>query len=170
MIGGSAMPLANQPRRPPPTTALAPQADGGQQAAALPRLPDFAREHMEAGWENRALEEQLRRQRDYLVAFLGDSITAQLGCAHVLCSRSCLLGCRCEALHVLVRLFLEPLFVGHGSNSVPAGVPFAEWATPARTRLQSNTQPLPHACRRPPTDWQGTGGVGRASGRVWSAR
>ena len=43
---------------------------------------------MEAGWENRALEEQLRRQREYLVAFLGDSITAQLGCALVrFCSR-----------------------------------------------------------------------------------
>ncbi|KAI7838670.1 hypothetical protein COHA_007473 [Chlorella ohadii] len=64
------------------------QADGGQQAAALPRLPDFAREHMEAGWENRALEEQLRRQRDYLVAFLGDSITAQLGYGHPLIGKA----------------------------------------------------------------------------------
>lgn len=36
---------------------------------------------MEAGWENRALEEQLQKRREYMVALLGDSITAQLGCA-----------------------------------------------------------------------------------------
>lgn len=64
------------------------RADGRQQAAALPPLPDFACEHMETGWENRALEEQLRRQREYLVAFLGDSITAQLGFGHPLIAKA----------------------------------------------------------------------------------
>ena len=64
--------------------AGAQQADGpqaGEQQAAAPPLPGFAREHMEAGWENRALEEVLGKRRDYVVALLGDSITAQLGCA-----------------------------------------------------------------------------------------
>lgn len=64
--------------------AGAQQADGqqpGEQQAAAPALPAFAYEHLEAGWENRALEELLGKQQDYLVAFLGDSITAQLACA-----------------------------------------------------------------------------------------
>ncbi|PRW60739.1 lipolytic G-D-S-L family [Chlorella sorokiniana] len=63
-------------------------AGSGGRGPALPSLPDFAREHMEAGWENRALEQQLRQQRDYLVAFLGDSITAQLGDGHPLIARA----------------------------------------------------------------------------------